>query len=71
MKEERPKVSSVRTPQNRKSTRDFWGRNPKKRKVQGIRKGPATNITGTILVLVPRRADGGNQWYPGNPRITL
>ena len=33
LKEERPKVSFVRTPQNRKSTRDFWGRNPKKRKV--------------------------------------
>jgi len=36
-----------------------------------MRKGPATNVVGTTLVLVPRGAKGGNQWYPGNPRMVL
>jgi len=36
-----------------------------------MRKGPATNVAGTTLALVARGANGGNQWYPRNPRMTL
>jgi len=36
-----------------------------------MRKGPATNVAGPTLVLVPRRVNGGNQWYLRNPMITL
>ena len=36
-----------------------------------MRNGPAINVTGTTLVLVPRGANGGNQWYPENPKLTL
>ena len=59
LKEEGPKVSYLRTPHNGKSTRDFWGRNSKKIKLWGMRKGPATNVTGTTLVLVLREQMGG------------
>ena len=34
-------------------------------------KRPATNVAGTAFVLVPRGANGGNQWYSGNPKMTL
>ena len=71
MKEEGPKVSSLRTPQNGKLARDFWGINTKRRKLLEMRKGLATNVAGTTLVLVPRGANGRNQWYTGNPRMTL
>jgi len=33
LKEEGPKISSLRTPQNGKSARDFWGRNTKRTKL--------------------------------------
>ena len=36
-----------------------------------IRKGPATNVVDTILVLVPRAANGGNRWYTKNPKKVL
>ena len=36
-----------------------------------MRKGPAINVADTTLVLVPRGANRGNQWYPRNPRMTL
>ena len=40
-----------------------------------MRKGPAINVVDTTfettLVLVPKREDRGNQWYPRNPRMTL
>ena len=58
------KVSSLRAPRNGKSAGDFWARSNKRRKLWEIRKGPATNVVGTTLVLIPRRANGGNQWYP-------
>ena len=31
----------------------------------------ATNVDDTALVLVPRAANGGNQWYTRNPRMAL
>ena len=34
-------------------------------------KGPVTNDVGTIVALVPRGANEGNQWYPENPRMAL
>ena len=36
-----------------------------------IRKGPATNIVDTTLVLIPRTTNGRNQWYTKNPRKVL
>ena len=40
-----------------------------------MRKGPAINVVDTTfdttLVLVPKREDRRNQWYPRNPRMTL
>ena len=36
-----------------------------------IRKGLATNVVETILVLVPRAANGGNRWYTKNPKKVL
>ena len=36
-----------------------------------IRKGPATNIADITLILVPRTANGGNQWYTKNPKMAL
>ena len=36
-----------------------------------MRKGPATNVANTTLVLVPKGANGGNQWYLESPRMTL
>ena len=36
-----------------------------------MRKGSAFNDSNTALILVPRGANGGNQWYPKNPRMAL
>ena len=36
-----------------------------------MRKGPATDVADTTLVLVLKGANGGNQWYPRNPRMSL
>ena len=36
-----------------------------------MRKGPATNVADTTLVPVPNGVNGGNQWYPRNPRMAL
>ena len=63
LKEERFEVSSLGTPQNRKSARSFWGKSTKRRKLQETRKGLATKIAGTTWALVPRGANEGNQWY--------
>ena len=67
LKEEGSNVSSLGTPQNGKSTRDFWGRSTKIRKLWEIRKGSTTNVASTTLVLVPKGENGGNQRYPGTP----
>ena len=45
--------------------------NLKREKSEKIRKGTATNVTNTTLVLVPRIANGRNQWYTKNPRKML
>jgi len=50
----RTKGQFFKDTKNGKSARDFWGRNPKRRKLRGMRKGLATNVTGTTLVLVPK-----------------
>ena len=57
LKEERLEVSSLGTPQNGKSARDFWGKSTKRRKLQETRKGPATKVAGTTWALVPREAN--------------
>ena len=36
-----------------------------------IRKGPTTNVADTTLVLVPKVANGENQWYTKNPKVAL
>jgi len=36
-----------------------------------MRKGSTTNVTDTTLVLVPRVANGGKQWYTKNLKVTL
>ena len=36
-----------------------------------MRKGPATNVAVTTLVMVPKAANRGNRWYPSNPRMAL
>ena len=36
-----------------------------------MRKGPATNVADITLVLVPKVANGGNQWYTKDPRNVL
>ena len=36
-----------------------------------MRKRPATNVADITLVLIPKGANGGNQWYPKNLRMTL
>ena len=64
LKEERLEVSSLGTPQNAKSTRDFWGKSTKRRKLWETRKGLAIKVASTTLTLVPRGAKEGNQWYP-------
>ena len=41
----------------------FWGETSKGEYSEKIRKGSATNVADTTFVLVPRVANGGNQWY--------
>ena len=65
LKEEGTKVSFLRIPQNGKSVGEFWGKSTKRRKLWEIRKGSATNVAGTTLVLLPKRANRRNLWYPG------
>ena len=36
-----------------------------------IRKGVATNVADSTLVLVPRAVKGRNQWHTKNPRKVL
>jgi len=38
----------------------FWRETSKGENSEKIRKGPATNVSDTTLVLVPRAANGGN-----------
>ena len=49
----------------------FWGETLKRENSEKIKKGPITNVADTTLVLVPRAANGGNQWYTKNPRKVL
>ena len=65
VKSQEAEVSSLRTPRNGKSARDFQGDNTKRRKLWGIRKGPALWVTSTAQALVPRGAKEKNWWYPG------
>ena len=65
LKEERLEVSSLKTPQNGKSARNFWGKNTKRKKLWETRKGPATKVASTTWALVPKGAKEENQWYSG------
>ena len=58
-------------PKRRRLARDFWGGSSKGGNSEKIRKRPATNVANTTLVLVPRTANGGTQWYTKNPRNVL
>ena len=49
----------------------FWGETSKGENSEEIRKGLATNVANTTLILVPRAANGGNEWYIKNPRKVL
>ena len=51
--------------------RTFWKETSKRENSEKIRKGLATNVTNTTLVLVPTATNGGNQWYTKNPRKML
>jgi len=51
--------------------RTFWRETSKGENSEKIRKGPVTNVADTTLVLVPRAANGRNQWYTKNPRKVL
>ena len=58
-------------PKRGRSARDLWWGSSKRENSEKIRKGPTTNVTDTTLVLVPRTANWGNQWYTKNPRNVL
>ena len=56
--------SALRTPPKEEGQLEtFWGETSKGKYSEKIRKGPATNVANTTFVLVPRVANGGNQWY--------
>ena len=58
-------------PKRGMSVGDFQGETLKGKNNEKTRKGPATNVADTTLVLVSRVANGGNQWYTKNPRKAL
>ena len=58
-------------PKRGRSVGDLWGETSKGENNERIRKGPAINVVDTTLVLVPKVANGGNQWYTKNPRKAL
>jgi len=68
LEKEGTKASLLGPPRTGKSASGLLKKEPQKKKV--MRKGPATNLVGTTLVLVPR-ANGGNQWYHENPKRSL
>ena len=43
----------------------------KRENSEKIRKGPVTSVADITLVLVPRAANGGNQWYTKNLKKVL
>ena len=49
----------------------FWRETSKKECSEKMRKGSATNVADITLVLVPRTANGENQWHTKNPRNVL
>jgi len=49
----------------------FWGEISKGEYSEKIRKGPATNVADTTLVLVPMTVNRGNQCYIKNPKKIL
>jgi len=42
-----------------------------KRSSEKIREGPAINVVDTTLSLIPKAANGGNQWYTKNAKKVL
>ena len=49
----------------------FWRETSKGEYSEKMRKGTATNVVDTTLVLVSRAANKGNQWYTKNPKNVL
>ena len=50
-----------KTPQNGKVSWRLLKKEPQKKKIVRNEEGPAINVADITLVLVPRRANGGNQ----------
>ena len=65
------KVNPEDPPEEEDQLGTFWGETSKGEHNEKIRKGLATNVVDTTLVLVPRVANGWNQWYTKNPRNVL
>ena len=49
----------------------IWRETSKGENSEKIRKGPATNVSDTTLVLIPRTTNGRKQWYTKKPRRVL
>ena len=47
------------------------GGNLKRRSSEKIREGPAINVVDTTLILIPKVANGGNQWHTKNAKKVL
>ena len=65
------KVSPQEPTKEEGQLRTFWRETSKEGHSEKMRKGPATNIADTILVLVSRATNGGNQLHTKNLRNVL
>ena len=64
MKEERVKVSSLRTLQDGRSTLAFRKIDLKEENYKKQRKNQLLEMAGITEALVPKEPKGENQWYP-------
>ena len=58
-------------PERESQLRAFEEGTSKEGNSEKIRKGSATNVADTTLVLISRIANGGKQWYTKNPKVAL
>ena len=65
------KSQSLGPPKGEGQLKTFWRETSKWENSEKIRKELATNVANTTLVLVPRAANEGNQWYTKNLKNVL
>ena len=65
------KSQPPRPPKEEGQLRTFGRETSKEECSEKMRKGLATNVADTTLVLVPKATNRGNQWHTKNPRKVL